>query len=29
MGGIWLWSIYGTGIGAAVVRRRELQGVMP
>jgi hypothetical protein len=25
MGGIWLWTIYGTGLGAAIIRRRELE----
>jgi hypothetical protein len=28
MGGIWLWSIYGTGLGAAMVRHRKLEVVL-
>ena len=23
MGGIWFWTVYGTGIGAAMVHRRS------
>jgi hypothetical protein len=25
MGGIWLWSIFGTGLGAALIYRREIE----
>jgi hypothetical protein len=25
MGGIWFWSIYGTGVGAAMIYRREIE----